>query len=231
MSPWRMPWRMLGLTLRALLSSWPALAAWFIGGQLVHYWVIQLAGFLGAFHSLAGVLLMPVAVAAKLIAIVAMLLTLRDALAQLAAIAPPPQDAAARRRSFTNALIAGVLPFIGFYALQGYLREDWFTYIRRAMEVRVANQLSYTEAEGLEVREWGFHVGEIVMGWSVVTLIVAAFVLRSVLGRLKTSYPRATAPAVVYLETLWILPYHPADRHGGPADRRTIPAHLGRGGL
>ncbi|NLS09426.1 hypothetical protein HGQ17_05255 [Nesterenkonia sp. MY13] len=38
-----------------------------------------------------------------------------------------------------------------------------------------------------------------------VGLIVAAFVLRSVLGRLKTSYPRATAPAVVYLETLWIF--------------------------
>lgn len=196
---------MLVLAPRALLATWPVLVAWFLAGQLAHYWVIQGAGFLGAFNSVAGVLLMPVAVTAKLVAIVAMLLSMRAQLVQLGAIAPRPEEDKTRRRAFAEALIAGVLPFIGFYALQGYLQEDWNDYVRRAMEVRMEHQLFIDEAGELQSREWGFEIGEVVLGWSVLVLIVAAFAARAVMGRLKTKYPRLGAPLVIYLESLWLF--------------------------
>lgn len=202
---WRLPWRMLTLAPRALLATWPVLAAWFLVGQLTHYWVIQGAGFLGAFNSLAGVLLMPLAVTAKLIAIVAILLSMRAQLVQLGAIAPRPEEGKARRKAFANALIAGVLPFIGFYALQGYLQDDWNDYVRRAMEVRMEHQF-YTDQEGLpQAREWDFVVGEVVLGWSVLVLILGAFAARMAVQKLKTKYPRLGAPVVIYLESLWVF--------------------------
>lgn len=205
MSTWRLPVRMLALAPRALLATWPVLAVWFLTGQLTHYWVIQGAGFLGAFNSLAGVLLMPLAVTAKLIAIVAILLSMRAQLVQLGAIAPRPEEGRARRKAFANALIAGVLPFIGFYALQGYLQDDWNAYVRRAMEVRMAHQFSIDESGEIHSREWDFVVGEVVLGWSVVVLILVAFAARMAMQRVKAKYPRLGAPVVIYLESLWIF--------------------------
>lgn len=59
---------------------WPALTAWFLAGVLGNYLAIELAGFVGAYSSAFGMLLLPIAVLIRVISSVAMFLVLRDGL-------------------------------------------------------------------------------------------------------------------------------------------------------
>ena len=99
------------LTGRLLLAHWPALVAWFLAGTLGRYIGLEVAGFVGGYSALGGLLLLPVAILAKLVSVVAMFLVLRDGLPRLGAIAPAPVERAARLRSFRDALLASILPF------------------------------------------------------------------------------------------------------------------------
>lgn len=55
---------------RILARHWPALMAWYLGGEALHRVLIELAGFVGGHTTLGGLLLLPLAVAARLVAYV-----------------------------------------------------------------------------------------------------------------------------------------------------------------
>ena len=50
---------------RLLWGNWPTLLAWYLGGQLIHMYWIQLAGWVGGSSALGGLLLMPIALLAQ----------------------------------------------------------------------------------------------------------------------------------------------------------------------
>src|SRR5690348_15733332 len=95
-----------------LWRHWPALLALYLAGTLGRYVAIEVAGFVGAYSAIAGALLFPLAILSRLVALVAMLLVLRDGMVQLGVLAPVPADRATRRRAFVDALLAGILPFV-----------------------------------------------------------------------------------------------------------------------
>ena len=193
----------IAMTGRLLLAHWPALIAWFLGGILARYLVIELAGYLGATSSLAGLLLMPLAILARLVAFVAMFLVLRDGMARLGMIAPLPDGATSRRRAFVDAVLGGVLPFFAFYAAWGYLREDMAAYAARALEVQDGMRFTAIAAEAPEP---GFDpVLELAFEPVTVVLIVLAFAGRWAWKRYRERLPKWLSIAAVYLEAVWVF--------------------------
>ncbi|MFD6699942.1 MULTISPECIES: hypothetical protein [unclassified Microbacterium] len=182
---------------------WPALLAWYLAGTLAHYWVTALAGFVGAYSSVGGLLILPFAVLARLISLVGMLLVLRDGLTSLQAVAPVPESAAERRRSFLTALLASILPFFAVYAAQGLLRDDIQDYGLRALaktreEIGATLGTDRTFDPGDNVLELSFNV------WTVLVIVVA-FAARWAWGRWSDRLPRVLAVLAVYCEVVWVF--------------------------
>lgn len=161
---------------------------------------IQLAGFVGAYSAIGGALLFPLAILARLVALVAMLLVLRDGMTQLGLLAPIPDERSARRRAFVDALLAGILPFVAFYAAWGYLRQDAVAYSTRLLEV---NTDLIAASIGSE-RAGDAAAGELSFGPVTIAIIVVAFVLRWLWKRYRDRLPKALAAVAVYLEVLWV---------------------------
>ncbi|KAF2411822.1 hypothetical protein B1729_18260 [Microbacterium sp. B35-04] len=187
---------------RLLWRHWPVLLAWYAAGVLGRYVVIEAAGFVGAYNAVAGSLLLPLAVLSRLVALVAMLLVVRDGMRRLDGIAPLPEDAATRRRQFSDALLAGILPFFAFYAAWGFLREDAAAYSARALEVSAG--LNYAA-----IVEETDPVGDGLAGALILTpvtfaIVVVAFTLRWVLKRYRERLPRWFAVIAAYLEAVWV---------------------------
>jgi hypothetical protein len=185
-----------------LWRHWPALVALYLAGTLGRYAAIQVAGFVGAYSALGGALLFPLAILARLVALVAMLLVLREGMARLGVIAPIPTERAARRRAFVDALLAGILPFVAFYAAWGYLREDAAAYFSRLLEVNTG--LIADEIFGETARAGDGAVGELSLGPVTIAVIVLAFAGRWLWKRYRTRLPKWAAAVAVYLEVLWV---------------------------
>lgn len=186
-------------TVRLLATYGPLLVACYLAGMLLHHLLIQFAGFVGAWVEELGTLLLPLAVLARLLALVAMLVVLRDGLANVGAL---PDSGRSPARRFTDALLAGILPFVAFYAARGYLADDVTSYFHRLIEVRADLILTAT-AEGQSAPE---QPTSEVLGVSVtaIAIIVAAYALRWLWGRYRARLPAGFALGAVYLETLWI---------------------------
>lgn len=194
---------LLRLSARLLLSNWPALMAWYLVGVLGNYVVIEIAGFVGAYSALGGLLLMPLAILARLIGYVAMFLVLRAGMPALEALAPSPPRGPERRRAFVDAVLAGILPFFAFYAAWGFLREDVGAYLARGLEVQAGLQFGsiLTGEEFVTdgtLDDWGFSI-------LTVGLIVVSFAGRWVWKRYRARLPKGLAIVAVYLEAVWIF--------------------------
>jgi len=187
---------------RLLWRHWPALLALYLAGTLGRYVAIEVAGFVGAYSAITGALLFPLAILSRLVALVAMLLVLRDGMAKLGVIAPIPKDRAARRSAFIDALLAGILPFVAFYAAWGYLKEDAAAYFSRLLEVNTG--LIAEEIFGGTERAGDGAAGELSLGPVTIAIIVAAFVGRWLWKRYRTRLPKWSAAIAVYLEVLWV---------------------------
>ncbi|RXZ73232.1 hypothetical protein [Agromyces albus] len=193
----------IAMTGRLLLAHWPALLAWFLGGILARYLVIELAGFVGAYSALGGTLLLPLAILARLVSFVAMFLVLRDGMNRLGAIAPLPGDAGARRRAFVDAVLGGILPFFAFYAAWGYLRDDWFAYLARALEVQQGiNTVAIFAGETVSTEGT---IDKLMFEPATVALIVLAFAGRWAWNRFRTRLPKWSAIGAAYLEAVWVF--------------------------
>lgn len=185
-----------------LWRHWPALLALYLAGTLGRYVALEVAGFVGAYSAIGGALLFPLAILARLVALVAMLLVLRDGMVQLGVLAPIPSERSERRRAFTDALLAGILPFVAFYAAWGYLREDAAAYFSRLLEVNTG--LIAEEVLGGAERAGDAAVGELSLGPVTIAIIVAAFAGRWLWKRYRSRLPRFLAAIAVYLEVLWV---------------------------
>ena len=185
-----------------LWRHWPALLALYLAGTLGRYVALEVAGFVGAYSAIAGALLFPLAILSRLIALVAMLLVLRDGMVRLGVIAPVPIERSERRRAFTDALLAGILPFVAFYAAWGYLREDAAAYFSRLLEVNTG--LIADEILGGAERAGDGAVGELSLGPVTIGIIVLAFAGRWLWKRYRSRLPRGFAAIAVYLEVLWV---------------------------
>jgi hypothetical protein len=187
---------------RLLWRHWPALLAWYLAAILARYLVIEVAGWVGAHSAVAGSLLLPLAILARLVALVAMFLVLRDGMRELAVIAPAPPTGCERRRAFLNALMAGILPFFAFYAAWGYLREDAAAYSNRVLEV--STELDFTAiVDGTQTAGDGL-AGEITLTPLTGIVVVVAFALRFAWKRYRERLPRWTGVLATYLEALWV---------------------------
>lgn len=201
----------LATTGRVLLRHWPSLLAWFAAGTLGHYLAIQLAGYVGAWSSTWGFVLLPLAILSKLISFVAMFLVIRDGLRNLQAIAPLSENAAERRKTFLETLLASILPFFAIYAAWGFLQDDVTDYATQALEVRtgiawtqLAEQIeagdTATDASTLPadaVLQLGFNVAS-------VSVIVVAFAGRWAWKKYGARLPKFLSLIAVYLEAVWV---------------------------
>lgn len=198
---------------RLLAAHWPVLLMWFAAGSLIRFLALELAGTVGTFSAVGGILLLPLAALARLVALVAMLLVLRDGMGQLRAIAPLPEGKVDRRRSFVDGLLGGILPFFAFYAAWGFLKEDAARYTTVALDLK--NDLDLTAwgeclAQTTQVAECsGVNAGlgsvdAIGLNALTIGLIIAAFALRWGWKRWRTRLPKAFAFMAVYVEALWV---------------------------
>lgn len=200
---------MIVMTGRLLAAHWPALIAWYLAGTLGRYLGIELAGFVGGYSALGGILLLPLAILAKLISVVAMFLVLRDGMVRLGAIAPPPADRDGRLRSFRDALLSSVLPFIAVYAVLGFLVEDVAAYLDAALAVQTGREwagVAESVATGVTVDvDTSGAVTELAWEPWTIALIVLAFAGRWAWKRWRARLPRWTVLVATYLEALWIF--------------------------
>lgn len=194
---------MLVTTGRVLAAHWPALLAWYLAGILGRYAAIQVAGFVGAYTAIGGMLLLPLAILARLTGYVAMLLVVRDGMTRLGVLAPLPADRRARRRAFADALLGGILPFFAFYAAWEFLREDVAAYTARGLEVRQG--IVADAALAGETASSAGTLDDLGLGPVTIALIVVAYAGRWAWNRYRERLPKALAVGAVYLEAVWVF--------------------------
>lgn len=187
---------------RSLVRHWPALLAWYLAGIAVHRVFIEVAGFVGAYSATVGFLILPLAILARLVSMVAMFLVLRDGLVELGRIAPLPDSPAERRRSFLSALLAGILPFVAVYWAQGLLREDVDAYSLRAL--RESSNRIWLAEPGEQVDRTDTVLNLPWNGWTV-TIIVIAFAARWAWTKWSKKLAAWLSPLVAYFEVVWVF--------------------------
>lgn len=167
-----------------------ALAAWYLGGEALHRLLVELAGFVGGHTSLGGLLLLPLAVGARLFAYVAMYLTVRPSLPH------SRREDAGGPREFASATLSAILPFFAFYTAWGLLDADLIDFFRIAVAVGL-------ESTGLDATQLGDRGGLIAVGVLPVTVLVVALIARVMFTRFAARLPRWTVVLAVYTEVLW----------------------------
>lgn len=179
---------------RILAQTWPALLAWYLAGQVVRAGVLALAAPIGPESPIGAMLLVPLAVLARLVSYVGMFLVLRRALTGYRAVSRGDvsftswRDAA---REFVTVLTASIGPFFTLYAIIGLLWEDLSDYARATMRY----------AFGTENPQ-PLNAGD---GPLVLIVIVTAIVLRLVLRILGPKLPGWTSVAGIYLDATWVF--------------------------
>lgn len=187
-----------------LLRHWPALLAWFLGGMLVRQLLIELAGFVGGRNSTGGLLILSLAVLARLIGFVGMFLVIRDGLRTLQSIAPLPTSAKERRQDFMAALLASVLPFFAVYAAQKQLRGDLLDYADRALSSSFADDV-FAAVEGTPQVENPDIVLTLSFNVWTILIIVVAIAGRMAWRRWESRLPKLLALLALYLEVVWVF--------------------------
>lgn len=188
---------------RLLGARWPSLLAWYLGSNLAYYLLVDAAGYLGAFTALGGLALMPVAILARLIGFVGMLLVLRDRLPHLSERAPLPESRAERRDAFGDALFAGILPFFAFYTAWKFLQADMADYLQKALSVQSALWFE-SILTGVEPVTEGT-LDNLVFEPITVVMIGVCFAGRLLWKKHQSRLPRVLALVAFYLETMWVF--------------------------
>ncbi|MEI3849140.1 MULTISPECIES: hypothetical protein [unclassified Microbacterium] len=177
---------------RILARHAPALVAWYLGGEAVHRVLVQVAGFVGGHTTLGGLLLLPLAVAARLVSYVAMYLTVRSSLPNSLA-----EGAGTGYRSFGRSVVGAILPFTLFYAAWGMLDADLRAFFA------VASSVAFAQTGNGVDEALGDRGGLISAGPLPVLVLVAALALRLVLDRFRDRLPSWALVLAAYAEVLW----------------------------
>lgn len=186
--------------LRLAAARWPLLLAFYTAGWLARYLLIELAASLGSHSPLLGVLVMPLAVLARLGSFIAMFLVLRDsmpAFSELEARGETDADlgtaGGARPKRVSDVFLVSILPFFAFYAAYQFLHDDQIEYQSSALS-KINFFVGKHTGDDLAIR----------VGWLPIAIIVVAFVGRFLLKRYSARLPRWTPVVTVYLEALWV---------------------------
>lgn len=182
---------MLSTALRVLARCWPALLAWFLLGWTVRAALIRLAGFVGTTSDTLGQLVLPLAILAQLAAYVGMFLSIRRELPQLQRVDDPGADETvpAPARRWGETLLAAILPFFVLYVAWDLIHDDLVDYRFSILgQADLSKPLNFA-------------------GFDAVTIgiVLAAVVLRWLIGRFSARLPRWTAAIASYLEAVWSL--------------------------
>ncbi len=167
-----------------------ALMAWYLGGEALHRVLIEVAGVVGGHTTLGGLLLLPLAVAARLVSYVAMYLTVRPSLHH------SRREDAGGVREFASATLAAILPFFAFYTAWGLLDADQLEFFRIASPIALAES-------GYEFDQLGDRGGLIAVGVLPVSVLLIALVARLLFTRFADRLPRWTVVLAAYTEVLW----------------------------
>lgn len=181
---------------RLIARRWPALAAIYLAGWIARFLFIQLAGWLANIDPLFGLLVLPIAVLARLAAYVAMFLVLRRDLPGFSRFEAllDPEDTGSASRRFSAIIQSSILPFFVVFATWGLLRDDFVDYSLAQLANRTFG-LDPSEEVALEVT-----AGPVTIG-----IVVLAFALRVLLRRLGERIPAWTGYLAAYLEAVWIF--------------------------
>lgn len=175
---------------RVLVRHWPALIAWYLGGAVLHRLLVQLAGFVGGHTTLGGLLLLPLAVAATLVAYVAMYLTVRPSLPHVA------RSTASGIREFGGAILGSILPFFAFYSAWGMLNADLTEFANIASAIAISNA-------GFDFDQIGDRGGLVSVGVLPVGVLAIALAARLLLSKYADRLPLWTSALAAYAEVLW----------------------------
>jgi hypothetical protein len=189
----------LTLTARLVVARWPQLLAWYLAGWLARYLLIELASFFGAFSALAGLLVLPLAILARLGSFIAMFLVLRRAMPAFTDfrargdVAVDDTAAASPRARVTELLLVSIAPFFAFYAAWKLMEEDTAQYAASAL----AKINFFEDSPEAAVLNLGLNP-------LTIAVIVVAFTGRFLLKRYANTLPKWTNLVSVYLESVWV---------------------------
>jgi len=173
------------------LQRWPQLVAIYLVGLLARDGAIGLAAWAGHDNDVWASLIMPLAVLARLGALVAMLLVLRPCFPELSV-------ATAQPRRPINVFASVIVPAFAIYLGWQMFKEDWLAFEARALGYRVGEAIS--SANPAEV-----HFDSFPNSRTTVVIIIAALVIRLVLRLLGDNLPRWTALLKIYIDSLWVF--------------------------
>lgn len=159
--------RTAGLIL--LRRGW-LMALIYAAGAAAQFGLLQVVGRIGAYDAVAGMLLLPLPILARLTALVGMLLVVRGELEYLGRLAPLPTDPRERRAAMGRALLGGIVPFMAFYLTWGYLAGDVADYTNIAL----------LERERVEFAALADHLASgsteaIVLAWRAGPVLIATY--------------------------------------------------------
>lgn len=186
-------------TARLVAARWPQLLAWYLAGWLARYLLIELAAVFGAFSALAGLMILPLAILARLGSFIAMFLVLRGAMPAFGDFENRGDDAvdtapaASRRGRVTEIFLVSIVPFFAFYAAWKLFEDDTRQYANSALE----NINFFEDTASSAVID--LHLDPL-----TITVICLAFSGRYLIKRFAGSLPRWTNLVAVYLESLWV---------------------------
>jgi len=192
----------IGQTLRLAAARWPVLLAWYLAGWLGRYLAIELAATLGASSALLGLLVMPLAILARLASFIAMFLVLRDAMPAFSELkrgglddVDRTQPRGARAQQVYDIFLVSILPFFAFYAAWKFLGEDLVAYTVASLgKINVFDE-GYVS---------GGRVIDLQLNWASITTIIVAFTARYLIKRYQPKLPKWTPIVSVYLEAVWV---------------------------
>jgi hypothetical protein len=189
----------LTLTARLVVARWPQLLALYLAGWLARYLLIELASVFGAFSALAGLLVLPLAILARLGSFIAMFLVLRRAMPAFSDLNAQGGDgvgvAAGRlpQGKVSAIFLASIVPFFAFYAVWQLFEEDTIQYTKSALE-----KIDYLNGRPISAAI------NLIVDPLTITIVVVAFVGRYLIKRFANKLPRWTNLIAVYLESVWV---------------------------
>ncbi|MCU1405838.1 MAG: hypothetical protein JWQ43_2141 [Glaciihabitans sp.] len=188
--------------LRLAAARWPALLAWYLAGWLARYLLIELAATVGSTSALFGLMLLPLAVLARLGSYLAMFLVLRSAMPAFSELSDRGEDSIDRTRSLgekirsgtvTQLFLVSIVPFFAFYAALNLFAADTAQYTASAL----SKINPFADNNTLTAVNLGLDA-------ATITVVVLAFAGRFALKHYSAKLPRWTNLIAVYLEALWV---------------------------
>jgi hypothetical protein len=189
----------LTLTARLVVARWPQLLAWYLAGWLARYLLIELASVFGAFSALAGLLILPLAILARLGSFIAMFLVMRRAMPAFSDLNDRGDDGVDRagrrppRGKVSEIFLVSIVPFFAFYAVWQLFEEDTVFYAEKSLQKSnffdgspVATAINLT------------------LDPLTIAIVILAFAGRFLIKRFASKLPRWTNLVAVYLESVWV---------------------------